>query len=78
MFSSCYWLPIVDTIVFRPGEFDLDPKDEKLLEDEAQLSHGDAKRSKLHQKIQSWMRKPDYISTEQTRFQVNTKLQFLN
>ena len=47
----------------------LDPKDEKLLEDEVQHGHGDLKRSKLHQKIQSWMRKPDYISTEQTRYQ---------
>ena len=47
-------------------ELMLDTKDEKLLEED----FGNAtnlKRSQRHAKILSWMRKPDYISTEQTR-----------
>jgi len=32
----------------------------------------DVKRSKQHAKILSWMRRPDYISTEQTRYQPTT------
>ena len=38
----------------------LDPRDEKLLEDELH-SVGDTKRSKRHATSLSWMRKPDYI-----------------
>lgn len=49
----------------------LDPRDEKLLEDELH-SVGDTKRSKRHAEPLSWMRKPDYISTEQTRYQPTT------
>ena len=49
----------------------LDPKDERLLEDEIS-DKTDAKRSKQHAKILSWMRRPDYISTEQTRYQPTT------
>ena len=49
----------------------LDPRDEKLLEDELH-SVGDTKRSKRHATSLSWMRKPDYISTEQTRYQPTT------
>merc|ERR1711997_513562 len=49
----------------------LDPRDEKLLEDEQQTV-GDRKRSKRHAYSLSWMRKPDYISTEQTRYQPTT------
>ena len=49
----------------------LDPRDEKLLEDELH-SVGDMKRSKRHATSLSWMRKPDYISTEQTRYQPTT------
>lgn len=49
----------------------LDPKDEKLLEDEIS-DKTDARRSKQHAKILSWMRRPDYISTEQTRYQPTT------
>ena len=44
----------------------MDPKDEKLLEDDFS-DKTDVKRSKQHAKILSWMRRPDYISTEQTR-----------
>ena len=49
----------------------LHAKDEKLLEDE-QHTVGDTKRSKRHAYSLSWMRKPDYISTEQTRYQPTT------
>ncbi len=49
----------------------LDPKDEKLLEDDFDAKT-DVKRSKQHAKMLSWMRKPDYISTEQTRYQPTT------
>ena len=49
----------------------MDPRDEKLLEDEQQTV-GDRKRSKRHAYSLSWMRKPDYISTEQTRYQPTT------
>ena len=55
------------------GEEDvaLDPKDEKLLEEDFGTTT-DRKRSKRHALMLSWMRKPDYISTEQTRFQPTT------
>jgi RNA polymerase II-associated factor 1 len=49
-------------------ELVLDPKDDKLLEEDFG-GGGDLKRSQRHAKIISWMRRPDYISTEQTRFQ---------
>ena len=41
------------------------------MEDELH-SVGDTKRSKRHATSLSWMRKPDYISTEQTRYQPTT------
>lgn len=46
----------------------LDPADERLLEDEAALLQ-DSKRSRHHAKSVSWLRRTEYISTEQTRFQ---------
>jgi RNA polymerase II-associated factor 1 len=49
----------------------LDPKDEKLLEEDYGIAT-DRKRSKQHAKELSWMRRPDYISTEQTRYQPTT------
>merc|ERR1712038_834111 len=49
----------------------LDPKDEKLLEDELHSAQN-TKRSQRHATSLSWMRKPDYISTEQTRYQPTT------
>ena len=52
-------------------EFELDPKDERLLEEDFG-STTDRKRSQRHAKPISWMRKPDYISTEQTRYQPTT------
>jgi len=49
----------------------LDPKDEKLLEDEVQPQKNQ-KRSRHHAKSVSWLRRTEYISTEQTRFQPQT------
>ncbi len=49
----------------------LDPNDEKLLEDEAQVPKNQ-KRSRHHAKSVSWLRRTEYISTEQTRFQPQT------
>lgn len=71
--SSAY---VCACIIFQDESGDriphsLDPKDEKLLEDEMD-SKTDIKRSKQHAKILSWMRRPDYISTEQTRYQPTT------
>ena len=49
----------------------LDPADDKLLEEEFNTLH-DKKRAMRHSQPLSWMRKPDYISTEQTRYQPTT------
>jgi len=50
---------------------ELDLADQKLLEEE--LHHAqNTKRSQKHLKGVSWMRRPDYISTEQTRYQPTT------
>lgn len=46
----------------------LDPADEKLLEEEVHAVT-DSQRSRHHAKSVSWLRKSEYISTEQTRFQ---------
>lgn len=46
----------------------LDPADEKLLEEEVHTPQ-DSQRSRHHAKSVSWLRKSEYISTEQTRFQ---------
>lgn len=46
----------------------LDPADEKLLEEELHTPQ-DSQRSRHHAKSVSWLRKSEYISTEQTRFQ---------
>lgn len=46
----------------------LDPADEKLLEEDTHAPQ-DTTRSKQHAKTVSWLRKSEYISTEQTRFQ---------
>lgn len=50
------------------GNAILDPADEKLLEDDV-LTPQDSKRSRHHAKNVSWLRRSEYISTEQTRFQ---------
>lgn len=49
----------------------LDPKDEKLLEEEV-VPQKNQKRSRHHAKSVSWLRRTEYISTEQTRFQPQT------
>ncbi|CAH0558918.1 unnamed protein product [Brassicogethes aeneus] len=49
----------------------LDPADEKLLEEDI-LTPQDSKRSRHHAKCVSWLRRTEYISTEQTRFQPQT------
>lgn len=46
----------------------LDPADEKLLEEDVHTPQ-DSQRSRHHAKSVSWLRKSEYISTEQTRFQ---------
>lgn len=46
----------------------LDPADEKLLEEDVHTPQ-DSLRSRHHAKSVSWLRKSEYISTEQTRFQ---------
>lgn len=46
----------------------MDPADEKLLEEEMHAPQ-DSQRSRHHAKSVSWLRKSEYISTEQTRFQ---------
>lgn len=49
-------------------EAQLDPADEKLLEEDLHTPQ-DSQRSKQHARNVSWLRKSEYISTEQTRFQ---------
>lgn len=49
----------------------LDPADEKLLEEDL-LTPQDSKRSRHHARSVSWLRRTEYISTEQTRFQPQT------
>lgn len=49
----------------------LDPADERLLEEDVHTPQ-DSLRSKYHAKSVSWLRKSEYISTEQTRFQPQT------
>ncbi|KAK7605345.1 hypothetical protein V9T40_007203 [Parthenolecanium corni] len=46
----------------------LDPADEKLLEEDV-IPHQDSRRSRHHAQSVSWLRRTEYISTEQTRFQ---------
>ncbi|KAF6204813.1 hypothetical protein GE061_018975 [Apolygus lucorum] len=49
----------------------LDPADEKLLEEDVLTPH-DSNRSRHHSRSVSWLRRTEYISTEQTRFQPQT------
>lgn len=46
----------------------LDPADEKLLEEDVHTPQN-SQRSRHHARSVSWLRKSEYISTEQTRFQ---------
>lgn len=50
----------------------LDPADEKLLEEDVPAPQ-DSKRSRHHARSVSWLRRTEYISTEQTRFQPQTQ-----
>ncbi|GLG96208.1 Rna polymerase ii-associated factor 1-like protein [Gryllus bimaculatus] len=59
-----------DTYSGEPGA-QLDPADEKLLEEDV-LTPQDSKRSRHHARSVSWLRRTEYISTEQTRFQPQT------
>ncbi|KAJ8983906.1 hypothetical protein NQ317_006710 [Molorchus minor] len=59
-----------DIYAIEPGAY-LDPADEKLLEEDI-LTPQDSKRSSHHAKSVSWLRRTEYISTEQTRFQPQT------
>lgn len=65
-------IDLVDKDVFNvdPGAV-LDPADEKLLEEDI-LTPQDSKRSRHHARSVSWLRRTEYISTEQTRFQPQT------
>lgn len=56
-----------DIYAVEPGAT-LDPADEKLLEEDI-LTPQDSKRSRHHARSVSWLRRTEYISTEQTRFQ---------
>ncbi|XP_031333413.1 RNA polymerase II-associated factor 1 homolog [Photinus pyralis] len=59
-----------DVYAVEPGAC-LDPADEKLLEEDI-LTPQDSKRSRHHARSVSWLRRTEYISTEQTRFQPQT------
>lgn len=59
-----------DIYAVEPGAL-LDPADEKLLEEDI-LTPQDSKRSRHHARSVSWLRRTEYISTEQTRFQPQT------
>ena len=58
--------PDVYAIDPHEGPEPLDPADEKLLEEEVS-GVTNTQRSKQHSIPLPWMRRPDYISTEQTR-----------
>ncbi|KAL3278415.1 hypothetical protein HHI36_013737 [Cryptolaemus montrouzieri] len=59
-----------DIYAVEPGAI-LDPADEKLLEEDI-LTPQDSRRSRHHARSVSWLRRTEYISTEQTRFQPQT------
>lgn len=55
-------------IYYGDTHVNLDPADEKLLEEDSHAPQ-DSVRSRQHSRPISWLRKSEYISTEQTRFQ---------
>lgn len=59
-----------DTYALDPCA-ELHPDDERLLEDEVFMPQ-DSVRSRYHAKSVSWLRRTEYISTEQTRFNPQT------
>jgi len=67
-------IDLINPEAYAVNEFDkppMDPADEKLLEEEVNTVTNKA-RSNQHSIALSWMRRPDYISTEQTRYQPTT------
>ena len=54
-------------------QLQLDPLDEKLLEEDTP-GVTNTKRSAQHGIALSWMRRPDYISTEQTRLDIRDEM----
>lgn len=65
-------IDLINRDIYQPDAFaQLDPGDEKLLEDDIHTPQ-DSARSIQHSRSVSWLRKSEYISTEQTRFQPQT------
>jgi RNA polymerase II-associated factor 1 len=62
-------IDLINRDLYQPLQHcSLDTADEKLLEEDTHAPQ-DTTRSKQHAKTVSWLRKSEYISTEQTRFQ---------
>ena len=62
-------IDLINRDIYQPDRnVVLDPADEKLLEEDSHAPQ-DTTRSKQHAKSVSWLRRSEYISTEQTRFQ---------
>lgn len=62
-------IDLINRALYQPDRHSvLDPADEKLLEEDSHAPQ-DKTRSKQHAKSVSWLRRSEYISTEQTRFQ---------
>lgn len=62
-------IDLINRDIYQPERNSvLDPADEKLLEEDSHAPQ-DTTRSKQHAKSVSWLRRSEYISTEQTRFQ---------
>uniref|UniRef100_A0A8D8X3D5 RNA polymerase II-associated factor 1 homolog n=1 Tax=Cacopsylla melanoneura TaxID=428564 RepID=A0A8D8X3D5_9HEMI len=65
-------IDLINKDTYAPNyNIQLDPADEKLLEEDT-LTPQDSKRSRHHARSVSWLRRTEYISTEQTRFQPQT------
>ena len=67
-------IDLINPDAYQANEYEkvvMDPADEKLLEEEMSGVQN-TKRSAQHNVALSWMRRPDYISTEQTRYQPTT------
>lgn len=65
-------IDLINRDLYQPdANATLDPADEKLLEEDVHTPQ-DSMRSRYHAKSVSWLRKSEYISTEQTRFQPQT------
>ena len=62
-------IDLINPDAYSVSEFEkpaMDPADEKLLEED-NTAVTNTKRSQQHNYALPWMRRPDYISTEQTR-----------